>query len=38
MAKQLKLCLFVCAGKRPIDVRKYALINIWKDENMKREE
>jgi hypothetical protein len=27
-----------CAGKRPIDVRKYALINIWKDENMKREE
>jgi hypothetical protein len=26
------------AGERPIDISKYQKINIWKDENMKREE
>jgi uncharacterized protein YacL len=27
-----------CGGKRPLDITKYRKINIWKDENMKREE
>lgn len=31
-------CSVPYAGKRPIDIAKYQQINIWKDENMKREE